>query len=291
METFFVTKVSIPFFCHRSQIKSKQLFVWNTLIIDWNRAATNIRALYKVVNIKIKRTKKIISGKRFHTCNFAVNHCCNMKTKRVLKKIFQYFLQGLIILAPIALTIYAVTVLFNFVDGILPSLIQKIFPHWIGTGPEGESRFPGLGFVLVILIVIMVGYISSSYIISRLVDLFDKILERTPGIKLIYSTIKDFFEAFAGNKRKFDKAVLVSIESPEVWQIGFITQQELQEFGLQEHVAVYVPQSFALTGRLYFVKRDRVKLLTDISSTDAMKFAISGGVTHIEDEHEHDIKK
>lgn len=209
-----------------------------------------------------------------------------MKTKRVLRKIFQYFLQGLIILAPIALTIYAVTVLFNFVDGILPGLVQKIFPHLIVTDSEGNVRIPGLGFVLVILIVILVGYISSSYIISRLVDLFDKILERTPGIKLIYSTIKDFFEAFAGDKRKFDKAVLVSVESLDVWQIGFITRQELEEFGLQEHVAVYVPQAYALTGRLYFVKRDRVRLLTDVTSTEAMKFAISGGVTHLDDEHE-----
>lgn len=211
-----------------------------------------------------------------------------MKTKQVLKKFFQYFLQGLIILAPIAITIYAVTALFNFVDGILPSLIQTVFPHWIGTDSQGQpNKIPGLGFGLVILIVILVGYISSSFIVSRLVDLFDKILERTPGIKLIYSTIKDFFEAFAGNKRKFDKAVLVSVESVDVWQIGFITEEELSEFGLQEHMAVYVPQSYAFTGRLYFVKRDRVRLLTDdISSTDAMKFAISGGVTHIEDDHE-----
>jgi uncharacterized membrane protein len=206
-----------------------------------------------------------------------------MKTKRVLRKIFQYFLQGLIILAPIALTIYAVTVLFNFVDGILPGLVQKIFPHLIVTDGQGNVRIPG---VLVILIVILVGYISSSYIISRLVDLFDKILERTPGIKLIYSTIKDFFEAFAGDKRKFDKAVLVSVESLDVWQIGFITREELNDFGLQEHVAVYVPQAYALTGRLYFVKRDRVRLLTDVTSTEAMKFAISGGVTHLDDEHE-----
>lgn len=213
-----------------------------------------------------------------------------MKTKQILKKLFQYFLQGLIILAPIAITIYAVTALFNFVDGILPSLIQKVFPHWIGTDSEGNTtKIPGFGFALVILIVILVGYISSSWIVSRLVELFDKILERTPGIKLIYSTIKDFFEAFAGDKRKFDQAVLVSVESINVWQVGFITKQELTEFGLQEHVAVYIPQSYALTGRLYFVTRDRVRLLTDISSTDAMKFAISGGVTHIEDDH--DVKK
>jgi uncharacterized membrane protein len=137
----------------------------------------------------------------------------------------------------------------------------------------------------VLAIVLLVGYISSTFIVSRLVQFFDNMLERTPGIKIIYSTVKDFFEAFAGNKRKFDKAVLVSIEATDVWRIGFITQEELLEFGLQEYLAVYVPQSYAFAGHLYFVKKERVRLLSDISSADAMKFAISGGVTVIEDEH------
>ena len=91
-------------------------------------------------------------------------------------------------------------------------------------------------------------------------------------------------EAFAGNKRKFDKAVLVNIESNDVWRVGFITQQEVSEFGLNEYVAVYLPQSYAFAGHLYFVKRERVRLLTDITSADAMKFAISGGVTEIDDD-------
>jgi uncharacterized membrane protein len=111
----------------------------------------------------------------------------------------------------------------------------------------------------------------------------DHMLERTPGIKLIYTTIKDFVEAFAGAKRKFNKAVLVNVMAADVWQVGFITQEELREFDLQEYVAVYVPQSYAFAGHLYFVKRDRVRVLTDISSTDAMKFAISGGVTEIDE--------
>jgi len=206
-------------------------------------------------------------------------------SSHIFKKFIQYFLQGLIILAPIAITIYAVTALFNFIDNILPSLIGYFNPNVLGTDAAGNpKKIPGLGFILVTLIVILVGYISSSYVISKLVDLFDKVLERTPGIKLLYSTVKDFFEAFAGNKRKFDKAVLVSIETTDVWQIGFITQEEVHGFGLQEFVAVYIPQSYALTGRLYFVKTDRVKLLTDISSAEAMKFAISGGVTTIDEE-------
>jgi uncharacterized membrane protein len=148
------------------------------------------------------------------------------------------------------------------------------------------KRIPGLGFLVVLAIVLGVGYISSSFIVGRLVDLFDRILERTPGVKIIYSTLKDFFEAFAGNKRKFDKAVLVSIEAPDVWRIGFITHEELHEFGLHDYMAVYLPQSYAFAGHVYLVKRDRVRVLTDISSADAMKFAISGGVTQLEEEEE-----
>jgi len=206
-----------------------------------------------------------------------------MKFTRIPRKLFQLFLQGLLILAPISITIWTVASLFNWIDGILPNFVHGIFPNLVGTDPYGNpKRFPGLGFVIVISIVLVVGYISSSFIVSRIVDLFDKLLEKTPGIKFIYSTIKDFFEAFAGNKRKFDKAVLVSIEAPDVWRIGFITQEESNDFGLQEYVAVYLPQSYAFAGHLYFVKKERVRQLTDISSANAMKFAISGGVSEME---------
>ncbi|HKH62601.1 MAG TPA: DUF502 domain-containing protein [Flavitalea sp.] len=211
-----------------------------------------------------------------------------MKSSFALRKLFQYFLQGLIILAPIGITIWAVTALFNFIDNILPDLIGQLFPHLLGTDAQGNPRnIPGLGFIVVIVIVILVGYISSSFIVGRLVALLDKVLERVPGIKLIYSTVKDFFEAFAGNKRKFNKPALINIGAHDVWRIGFITQQDVSDFGLHEHVAVYVPKSYAFTGDLYFVKRERVRVLPELSSGDAMKFAISGGVTDIDDDGVH----
>jgi uncharacterized membrane protein len=208
-----------------------------------------------------------------------------MKFRKLLKKLFQYFLQGLIILAPIAITVFAVTSLFIWVDGILPNLIHKLFPTLLGVGNNGNPKnIPGLGFIVVIILVLLVGYISSSFVVSKLVDLFDSVLEKTPGIKFIYSTLKDFFEAFAGNKRKFDKSVLVSIDAVDIWRIGFITHEELTQFDLQEYVAVYVPQSYGFAGNLFFVKKERVRILNDISSAEAMKFAISGGVTEIEEE-------
>jgi len=207
-----------------------------------------------------------------------------MKATSIFRKIFQYFLQGLIILAPIVITIWAVAAMFTFVDNILPDMIDQLFPNLLGTDESGEpKKIPGLGSVLVLVIVIVVGYISSSFIVGRLVALFDKVLERTPGIKIIYSTLKDFFEAFAGNKRKFDKAVLVNVQETDVWQIGFLTQEDVHEFGLMDFVAVYVPKSYAFTGNLYFVKKERVRVLTNMNSADAMKFAISGGVTEIDE--------
>ncbi|MCO5236889.1 MAG: DUF502 domain-containing protein [Chitinophagaceae bacterium] len=202
-----------------------------------------------------------------------------MTSRNWIKNILGVFLQGLIILAPIVITIWALTSLFNFVDSILPDVIEKIFPEF------SDYNLPGVGFIVAILIILLVGYVSSSFIVSKLVELFDSVLQKTPGIKIIYTTVKDFFEAFAGNKRKFDKAVLVAIEAPDVWRIGFVTQEALAEFGLNDdYVAVYVPQSYAFAGHLYFVKKERVKRITDIGSADAMKFAISGGVTNIDED-------
>jgi uncharacterized membrane protein len=207
-----------------------------------------------------------------------------MKKRKAVARLFQYFLQGLIILAPIIVTIYAVTALFNLIDSIIPEAVQRLFPFWTIVDSQGvPQKIPGLGVIILVLAVILVGYISSSFIVGRLVDLLDKVLERTPGVKIIYSTVKDFLEAFAGNKRKFDKAVLVSVQDRDVWQAGFITQQEVEQFGLEEYVAVYVPKSYAFAGQLYFVKRDRVRLLTDVSSAEVMKFAISGGVTALDE--------
>jgi len=136
-----------------------------------------------------------------------------------------------------------------------------------------------------VLLVLLVGYISSSFVVKSLFDLFGRALERAPGIKIIYTTVKDFFEAFAGDKKKFNRPVLVNISDGDAWQIGFITQQQASEFGLQEHMAVYVPFSYSIAGQLFFVPQSKVKPMNNVSSTDAMKFVISGGVTHIDEPH------
>jgi uncharacterized membrane protein len=193
------------------------------------------------------------------------------------KKLLRYFLQGLLILAPITITLWAAVVLFDFIDSLLPNLAYKFFPHL--------NRIPGLGFIAVITLALLVGWISSSFVVKSLFDLFGRALERAPGIKIIYTTVKDFFEAFAGDKKKFNKPVLVNVNDGDAWQIGFITQQQTTEFGLQDHLAVYVPFSYSIAGQLFFVPQHKIKMIDNVGSTDAMKFVISGGVTHIDEPH------
>lgn len=207
-----------------------------------------------------------------------------MTFKSFLKRLLQYFFQGLIVLAPIGITIWVVISLFNVVDDILPSIIRNVAPDLAQRDANGNIiRMPGLGFLVVISLVLLVGWLSSLFAINRLVALLDTVLEKTPGIKFIYSSVKDFLEAFAGNKKKFNQPVLVNVDGTDIWRIGFITQQSSEDFGLENHVTVYVPHSYAISGITYFVPSHKVKPLPNIGAADAMKFTVSGGVTDVHD--------
>lgn len=200
------------------------------------------------------------------------------------KSILQYFFQGLIIIAPISATIYIVLWMFNTVDDILPSLIHNLFPWLLGLNEDGSlKKIPGIGFVVVIGMVILIGRVSSVFLVSRVVDFFDTILENTPGIRYIYSSIKDFLEAFSGNKRKFTQPVLAQVDSDNVWRVGFVTQEDASLFDLPGHKVVYIPLAYAITGVTYIVPIENIKPLEHINSADAMKFALTGGVTLAED--------
>ena len=204
-----------------------------------------------------------------------------------LRRLLQYFFQGLIVLAPIGITIWVVISLFNVVDDILPNIIRAFAPALIKKDPDGNLiKVPGLGFLVVVGLVLTVGWLSSLFAINKLVGLFDSVLEKTPGVKFIYTSVKDFLEAFAGNKKKFDKPVLVNVDSADVWRIGFITQQSCEEFGLQDHVTVYVPHSYAISGITYMVPLSRVKPIDKIGAANAMKYTVSGGVTDLHDAHQ-----
>ncbi|MFN8266064.1 MAG: DUF502 domain-containing protein [Chitinophagaceae bacterium] len=195
------------------------------------------------------------------------------------KQLIQYFLQGLLVLAPIVVTAYAIFWVISTIDDLIP-----IFTFTDESGKVQARNF-GLGFLLIVGVITIVGYLSTFFIQSRLFHFFEGWLEKAPGIKFIYTTVKDFFEAFAGEKKKFNKPVLANIDDNDVWRVGFLTREEMNDFGLQEYVAVYVPMSYSIAGNVYLIPSSRVKRIdAHITPGEAMKFAISGGVTKVEDE-------
>ena len=212
--------------------------------------------------------------------------------KALFKKLFRYFIQGLLIIAPIAITIWAILTAFNFVDDLLPNLVNKLFPSWIGEDANGNvKKIPGLGFIITILLVIGIGYISHNILMGSLINFFDQWMTRTPVIKFLYTSTKDFFEAFAGDKRKFNKAVLANVFSQDVWIVGFLTDEEMQKFELgAEQVGVYVPQAYNFAGQLYILPRDRVRRIDKITAGEAMKYAVTGGVVDLDAERMKEVK-
>lgn len=192
------------------------------------------------------------------------------KQSGIFKKIFRYFVQGIIILAPIGITAYVLYWLFEKVDGILRPAVGNI---------------PGLGFAIIIVFVLLVGWLSSNFLMGSAINFFDHLIERTPGIKFIYTSTKDIFEAFAGNKRKFNRPILANVFSDDVWIIGFLTDEEMQKFDMgADKVAVYVPQAYNFAGQLYILPRAKVRRIEHITAGEAMKYAVTGGVVDLDAE-------
>jgi uncharacterized membrane protein len=199
----------------------------------------------------------------------------------------QLFFQGVVVLAPIGVTVWVVVSLFNWVDNFLPNLLNVLFPVQFAAVNGQIPKVTGLGFLVALLLVLIVGWLSSLFFVERLVSVFDKVLEKTPGIKIIYSSVKDFLEAFAGNKKKFDQPILVNVDATDVWRIGFITQNDSAHFGLADFVTVYVPHSYAISGITYIVAPTRIKKLPKgIGAAEAMKYVVSGGVTTMDETEE-----
>jgi uncharacterized membrane protein len=180
--------------------------------------------------------------------------------RKVASLLLRYFLQGIIIISPLAVTIWAAYSIFDFIDTKVPYVPR------------------GLGFLIVIGSLIIIGWLGSTFLLWKfLISFFDSILERTPFLKFIYTSVKEVVESFMGDKRKFTKPVLVKMRtSPALYQIGFITQQDLHGMGLDNKLAVYMPHSYAVSGVVVIVDKESVVPL-EMNPSDAMKMAVSGG--------------
>jgi uncharacterized membrane protein len=189
----------------------------------------------------------------------------NKYFKRLISKFARYFIQGAILVIPITLTIYIVYNAISFIDHLLP------------------VHYPGLNLIIIITTITLLGAFGSTIILQPFINYFERMMERAPLVKVIYTSLKDLLSAFVGKEKKFNQPVLVKINSTdEIMRLGFITQEDLTFIGIEnKYVAIYFPHSYNFSGNLLVVP---VKNVIKISgpSAEVMKFIVSGGVTDLE---------
>ncbi|MDC3394979.1 DUF502 domain-containing protein [Flavobacteriales bacterium] len=182
-----------------------------------------------------------------------------------MKKFINYFLQGLLYIVPISVTLYVVYWTFIKIDGILP------------------FQFPGLGLIAVIALITFIGFAGSAIIASPINSFFQGLLKKVPLLQTIYTSMKDLMRTFVGKKKGFDQAVLIKLyENSTIERIGFITNEDLSSLGIKGgKILVYLPHSYAFSGQLFVVEKSYITPI-DKSSSEIMKLIVSGGVTEIE---------
>jgi len=191
-------------------------------------------------------------------------------SRRTLSRIGTYFFQGILLVVPVTLSIWVLFQAFQYIDNLLPLKLSK-----------------GLGFLIIIIGLTLLGFFGSLFIARPVLALFERIISNVPVLKFLYSTIRDFMEAFVGEKKRFTEAVIVTLDKANgIDRMGFVTAKDLSRIGMPGKVAVYIPFSYQFAGELYFVPAENVRTL-DIAGADAMKFIVSGGVTDLDGDHQN----
>lgn len=187
------------------------------------------------------------------------------------KRILNYFVRGLVLVAPLYITLLIIWSGIEFLDNILPINIP--------ISGQQTVYLPGLGVLIILGGIILLGFFFSTIVPQSFFKFSEGLLKRIPLVSLIYYSIKDLITAFVGDKKKFNQPVLVTIyKDTQIKKLGFITQTDLRHLNLEDHVAVYVPHSYAFSGMLYIVPSEHITLL-DANSTDVMKMIVSGGIS------------
>jgi uncharacterized membrane protein len=179
-----------------------------------------------------------------------------------MKKLFQYFAQGLVFVLPLAITFYLIYAVFVWLDNIIP------------------FKIPGLGIVVIVIGITLVGFLFQILVATPIFSMFNRIFKRAPLLKVVYTSIKDLFSAFVGKEKKFEKPVLVTIDNiNKIKRLGFLTQEHLSFLKVPEgFVSVYFPSSYGILGELYIVPAEMVEPVEG-HPAEVMKFIVSGGVS------------
>ncbi len=189
--------------------------------------------------------------------------------RKVFTRIIQYILNGLLLTLPFVITGYVVYRLFQILDGLLPI----------------EHRYPGMGILLLLSFLALFGWLGSKFINETIRFWFNKVLDRIPLIKTIYKSVTDLLGAFVGQKKSFNRPVLVKLSKEnDIEVIGFITDDDLKEWGnIKNKIGVYLPMSYSFSGHFVIVPIENVQVINK-SSVEVMKYIVSGGVVDLENE-------
>jgi uncharacterized membrane protein len=194
--------------------------------------------------------------------------------RRIFNLFLGYCIKGLLLILPIGAALFLLFWGFTTLDSFLN------FSDSFLIDPEsGKPLYiPGLGILSVIIIVFIAGVFATLFITEPIYNWINRLINKVPIFRFFYSSVKDLTEAFVGEEKKLNEPVIVELEGLK--KIGFLTQKDLKILGLEDEVAVYFPWSYSFAGELVIVKSDKVKPL-NVSSSQAMKFIVSGGVTSI----------
>ena len=181
--------------------------------------------------------------------------------KGLVNNLFSYFVRGVLTIVPFALTWYILTAAIGWVDNFI------------------DINIPGLGAIISIGVVIFFGYIGGSFFVKSIFSTIEEAILKIPGISLLYSSIKEFISGILDKKMNFDRPVLITTNNDnDARKIGFITNDDLHNFGLDDMVAVYVPTCYSFAGELFVIPRKNVIPIDCSSGAMMMKFVVSGGV-------------
>jgi uncharacterized membrane protein len=177
-------------------------------------------------------------------------------------RLLGYFLRGVLFVSPVLITVYAIYAVVTFLDSLIPGL------------------YPGLSVAAIMVGITLIGFYSYSWVFQSFLGVVERVIFRAPGLKFIYTTIKDLTVGLAGNKKSFSRPVLVLVNKDNgLHKLGFITNQDLSSVDIRDLVSVYFPHSYNFSGELYLVPRASVTLLKSFPPSEAMKFIVSGGIT------------
>lgn len=190
------------------------------------------------------------------------------KEKSLARKISEQFLNGLIILAPPAITALVVMWILNLTENRIGVEIEKYF----------HVHFPGIGLVSIVLSIWIVGFIFGHTFPQKIIKFVEYLLDKIPVVKFIYSSVKQFSRAILESNSSFQKVVLVPYQGALV--MGFLMRNvpdEVQRKLGNEYVCVYVPWSLNMTaGMNLFVKRTDLVML-DMEMEDGLQFILTAG--------------